>query len=501
MPLEQDKSGGFKLNLDAEMNTGMWPENFATKIPLWEDSFNVIFTELGVQKVRGSTELVSTGLGDPIRGLVQVVENEDAVAYMGDLTQLYRVNMTDQTFTVEGTGYNMAEDAGSSLWDGGTSLWDGGSTVWDAGIIQADQWSIINYGTFILATNGEDLPQINKQDLNGFVPVTGMDVTSVEIWVKRGPHVLGFNTSTASNEFVWCDADDVDTWVAAPDNLAGQLEIRELKTAIKAAVPLGGRIAVYGEDQMFVVNYLANDLVFGYQPAVNGIGAVSKHAVVPVGRMNYGLSQQGFFVTDGSQFDYIDDPQIRQWFNKNANVGQLSKVSAYHDEENNAVRWYFPFLQPANTNCVAYNYVQKNWSFIEGDRSAGDERRVMSSPIVGTETGKLLQEGVGHNNQGTAITAYATTKAMDLGNPDLVKELNSMRLGFKGTGLKFKIGWAETEDGTVNWESETNVLAGYDFMNLRTAGRWLFIEIFSDQLNDEWSAESLQLIGRAEGTR
>lgn len=168
--------------------------------------------------------------------------------------------------------------------------------------------------------------------------ISDFDVTTAEIFITRGPHILAFNTSLNDKEFIFSDADDPDTWVTASDNLAGALTIRELKSPIRAAVPLGQSIAVYGDDQMFLVSYLANDLVFGYRPALNGIGAVSKHAVVAVGRRNFGLARQGFYVTDGAQFEYIDVP-IRKWFRDNVIGSQLSKAIAFHDEKNNNVRW------------------------------------------------------------------------------------------------------------------------------------------------------------------
>jgi hypothetical protein len=331
--------------------------------------------------------------------------------------------------------------------------------------------------------------------------VSDIDVTSVGVFVNSGPHILGFNTSNSGKEFIWCDADDPDTWVTTPENLAGALQIRELESAIMAAVPLGNRIAVYGDDQLFLVSYLANQLVFGYKPALHGIGAVSKQAVVSVGRKNYGLSYQGFFVTDGASFDYIDEPAIREYFQKNSVRGQLGKTTSYHDEEHNQIRWYFPTSSSDITQGLTYNYKRGTWSIIVKDRSAGDERQILSSPISGSETGIIYREGIGNNADGGAMTAWVRSKGIDVGDADLVKELNSIRIGYKGSGLQFRIGQSETESGTITWGSYTDVDEGFDFNNLRTAGRWLYIELYSDTFNAQWEVSSMQFIGRADGTR
>lgn len=569
MPLETDKSGGFKLPLNQEISTGIHRGLFARSVPLWTLGENVIATDYGVSKAPGYDTIVDVGNG-PIRGVHQQQEGDDNVIYAGNLTNLYRI--VDSTSESVGASYSLAKDAGGSVWDSGSTAWDLGDTIFDSGVVRPSHWSIINYGTFVLATNGVDKPQIKKgvgpfvdmpggvtgifitnegsgyvvgdvltltggataevYEVNGSggitsVAITGagsgytsapegftggtgtgatftftvcdMDVNLVEIFIVRGPHILGFNTSTNGREFIFSDADDPDNWITAADNLAGALQIRELTSDIRAAVPLGSRIAVYGDDQMFLVNYLSNDLVFGYQPALNGIGAVSKKAVVPVGPRNFGLSQQGFFVTDGAQFQYIDE-DIRYWF-RDVNSTQLGKCTAYHDESNNLVVWHFPTELVSITEGVCYNYKIGAWTFLRSNKTAGQERAIFSYAVTGDENGRIYLEGSGDNAAGTAMTSFIRSKPMDIGNADRVKELDSIRIGFKGSGLQYRVGWSESENGSITWSAYKAMDEGFDFDNIRTAGRWLHVEIYSNTLNSDWELMALEFIGRIEGTR
>ena len=504
MSLEKDQSNGFTFRLDDVVNSGIYPEVFSRKIPLWEIGENVQFTELGVQKISGNSLIKDFQAGEPIRGLIQWEDGVDAYAFVGDLSKIWQHDIINNiTVDVSAVGgYNLLEDSGSSEWDAGLTTWDVGGSLWDNGILRATQWSMVNYGSFMLATNGEDAPQIQRTRGTAFEPVSGLDVSTVDIFLKFGPHVLGFNTDVSDKEFIWCDADDVDTWVAGPDNLAGQLEIRELNTSIRAAVPLAGRIAVYGEDQLFIVNYLANDLVFGYQQALDGIGAVSKQAVVSVGRFNYGLSQQGFFVTDGSTFEYIDEPAVRTWFIKNVSSGQYAKVSGWHDEENSQIRWYFPKDTAKNDYALSFNYKNKTWSFITGNFSTGQERRIAGQPLAGTEDGKLVAAGVGTNDiSSTPISSYIRTKPMDMGDARVIKELDALRVGFEGNELHYRVGVSEEEDTAITWIVDEQVNTGFDIHHLRTAGRWIHLEFYTDTLNSRWELMSAEIQGRLEGTR
>lgn len=578
MPLETDKIGGFKFAIEnQELQSSAYPGAFSRSIPLWKDTQNVQFTDLGVRKLEGYSAFAVTGNGEEIRGVYQ--QNEDArfVVYAGDLSKLYWVDVNTGTVQEKGSGFNTQKDAGGSTWDGGATTWDAGATVWDDGLIIAGHWSFRDYGTFMFATNGIDQPQMKTTNGNfasmyqgvvfvglvsagagyavndiltltggdgtgatarvlsvggagdilevgiedggtsyttpptGFTGGTGtgaslsfritdLDVQSIEIFVVRGPHILGFNTSLNDREFIWCDADDPYTWLTAPNNLAGALTIRELESPIRAAVSLGSRIAVYGDDQMFLVNYLGNELVFGYQPAINGVGAVSKKAVVAVGPRNFGLSRQGFFATDGAGFQYIDQP-IRYWFRNNIAQSQISKCAAFHDEKNNNVRWYFPTDNISANVGVSFNYEKNIWTLLTTDKTAGQERIIQNFPISGDSAGNLYRENQGETANGLPLTCFLRTKPLDLQSADLVKELDSLRVGVVGAGLQWRVGWSETENGTISWEPYFAVDDGFEFANLRTAGRWLSLEFYSNTSDASWEMFSAEIIGRIEGTR
>ena len=133
--------------------------------------------------------------------------------------------------------------------------------------------------------------------------------------------------------------------------------------------------------------------------------------------------------------------------------------------------------------------------------SAGDERRVIEAPISGTEGGVLLKEDTGNNNVSSAMLSWVRSKPMDMQNADIVKELDSIRIGFTGTGLQYRIGWSETETGAITWKPYTDIDVGFNFHNLRTAGRWLHLELYSDTLNAYWEVSDVEFIGRQEGTR
>jgi len=134
-------------------------------------------------------------------------------------------------------------------------------------------------------------------------------------------------------------------------------------------------------------------------------------------------------------------------------------------------------------------------------RTYGEERTVAGYAVTGDSSGKIYLENLTQNGAGTAITAFARSKPMDLGSADRVKEIDSIRLGYVGAGLQYRVGWSETESGAITWGPYRPMESGYPFHNVRTAGRWLHFEVYSDQLNTNWELMAMEIIGRVEGTR
>ena len=102
-----------------------------------------------------------------IRGITSIQEYDTKVIYAGDLDKIYRYKADDPTSTdgtVVGSGYNLIENSGESVWDSGASVWDGGGTTWDAGINEPSLWSFTNFGTWVIAANDINPLQIKKNN-------------------------------------------------------------------------------------------------------------------------------------------------------------------------------------------------------------------------------------------------------------------------------------------------------------------------------------------------
>ena len=144
------------------------------------------------------------------------------------------------------------------------------------------RFKVTNYGSSY--ANGNTISQASTSGsgtgLQLSLSVPDCPYTRVTALDKFGPHILAINYDKPNSEHPydvsWCDTDNPDTWVAAANNAAGSLTLREASSPLKAIVPLGENKAIYTEDQMFILQYTGAPYYFGYSTAfASGAGAVS----------------------------------------------------------------------------------------------------------------------------------------------------------------------------------------------------------------------------------
>ena len=195
------------------------------------------------------------------------------------------------------------------------------------------------------------------------------------------------------------------------------------RTAITTAPTTdANQIAVYGEKSMFLVRYIGSPLYFGYKKVLSSRGASSKSSVVALGRKHYVMSQDAFYVSDGSTFQDIDNDDVRSQVFEDFNHGQQKKIVGWHDEENTEIRWYYPTASSLENNAgVGYNYLTNIWTFYTEAKTSAISREVFTAPFSTGTDGKLFVDNVGEDADGTAITATLQTKPLDMDSEDIIK--------------------------------------------------------------------------------
>tara|TARA_R110001632_G_scaffold4213_1_gene17985 strand:- start:18 stop:980 length:963 start_codon:yes stop_codon:yes gene_type:complete len=320
--------------------------------------------------------------------------------------------------------------------------------------------------------------------------------------------MLAFNYTKGpvdySTSFAWCSADNLDDWVGTAINTAGSLLIREAETPIRCVAQLGTGLAVYTETQMFVVNYVGLPNIFGYQVALEGsVGAVSPNSVISVGRQNYGVSRDGFFVTDGSSVKMIGrESGMNQFFRDNVAQSELAQIYGFDNSKENEVVWGVPIGSASITKEIYYNYKTGQWGMRDQTISAYLDRGVFHDALSADSNGVFYSEG---NTESLANpNVFAITKAHDLNDADRIKEISAIRVGKEGEGNPtLSVGFSSTIDATPTFLQKDSFIIDDTFKSfpIRAAGRYITIKIESNGSSDNWTITNLVVQGRMEGER
>lgn len=353
----------------------------------------------------------------------------------------------------------------------------------------------------MLATNGKDYPQIDKGA--GFSSLSnGSQFSTALIFKALGPNIIAINTSVNSRGYLWCDTDDVEDWIPTASNNAGDGIFREATSDPVAAEYLGESIAVYTKEEIFIISRVGGNNVFGYRKGASGVGAISQSSVIPVDRKNYAWGPQGIYETDGINYRFIDAP-LRDFLKDDLEVNQKDKICGFHDEVNQSVVWFYPALNDGSsepTKGISYNYSNGTWTRLGYGRTSCIERNNFDYALSADVT-DVYYENNGLSNDGTAITKWVRTRAIDGGSLDYIKELDAIRIGFEGTGLQYRIGCQDQLDDAITWTSYANADVGVDFLNERVSGRFLTLELYSNTTSADWNVSGIDVYGRMGGTR
>ena len=409
------------------------------------------------------------------------------------------------TIHTAGSGYAVNDTLNQSATTGsGSGLTCTVTEVSGGGIVAVE---ITVFGSSYASGEVITLGNVSSSGSGGKIQVTVPDISydKVKIFKRQGPHMLAFNYQEGGIDFPttfsWCSADDLDDWDGSATNTAGNLQIREATGEIRCVTQLGNNLAVYTQNQMFVVSYIGLPNIFGYKPALDGVvGAVSPHSVVAVGRMNYGLSRDGFFVTDGASSKMIGrDSGINRFFRENASFTELGQVFAFDNSKENEVVWGVPLGEAKITKEIYYNYKTNQWGMRDSNISAYHDRGIFNEPLS-ANTSKFYFEGTIPTLADPAVSAV--TKAHDLNNADRIKEITALRVGKTGVGSPtVSIGFTNTIDATPTYSDNFIVDDTFKSFPVRTAGRYIHLKVESNGASDTWELTDMVIQGRFEGER
>lgn len=473
------------------ISSGLTPDRHAIMSPLWAVAQNVRFYQGKVRRLLPAAPLFIAGetVGYFNRGIHQQ-QNSDGVRWVwfaiatgGTGISAYRWYGPDPSheYTVNTAVFNDTGLAKTTQVD---------FQAWG-------DWTLINF------TAGK---------IHRYVPGVGVDFlnngpTDVVAIMKKQNQLLAIGHGIGKRQVSWTDADDITIWAAAADNLAGSLTIEELQSPIRAACRLGTQIACYSEDQMALVYWIGAPFYYGQRVALDGIGAVGKLAVCADGRLNYGVSRNGIWQTDGNEYRYIDHGLLSDYLQANVNWAQSGKIVAFRNDVTRCIEFHFPKLGSGsleNTEAWSFDPTTGGWAPVPAFTSAA-ERVALDKPLGGKNGQIFLLD----NDPATAAPLSLITKPLMIDMPDIpglhidakIDEIEIAAL--KASNVQFRLQNAVDIDGTwesTPWQAISPDLRTYRLPHL-PSGTYHRLEFGSTANNWDFDLQGFAFFGQIEGVK
>ena len=401
---------------------------------------------------------------------------------------------------------------GTDTW--GAGGWGSPSTVSNV-TLEARQWSLDNFGEKLVATvlNGGAFEWSPSTGVSTRATAISGAPTASRLSLVSTPdrHLVFFGTektigTTSSQDDLllrFSDQEDITTYQPTAENTAGSLRIAD-GSRIVAAERSRGQILVWTDTSLHGLQFIGPPFTFGLRQLGQNCGIVGIHAGVDINGVSYWMSQDSFFLYDGTVKKL--PCTVEQFIFNNINVTGAENAFAGHNGQFNEIMWFYPRTGSDQINAiVAYNYLEGTWWTGTLAITTWIDREVYDNPvateylentIANNEVISGLTDGAtqtflhetGNDADGEAIIAFVKSGVVQIGEGNEFSFVSKLipdvedQLGVLNAKLEFK----NYPNNSTAVTKTTSFSDTTDFVNLRGRGREFTVNLVSNTTGTAW---------------
>jgi hypothetical protein len=414
---------------------------------------------------------------------------------------------------------NVGPELSTSAFGWGTDTWSSGSWGTPSTVsnvtLEARQWSLDNFGQLLIATvlNGGAFEWSPTSGVSTRATAITNAPTKSRLGLVSTPdrHIIFFGTestigtSSSQDDLLlrFSNQEDRNTYQPTAENTAGSLRIAD-GSRIVAAERSRGQILVWTDTSLHGLQFIGPPFTFGLKQIGQNCGIIGSHAGLDLNGVSYWMSQDSFFLYDGSVKKL--PCTVEQFVFNNINITGSENAFAGHNGEFNEIMWFYPRTGSDQINAiVAYNYLERTWWTGTLARTTWIDREVYDNPIAteydatatannevisGLTNGasSVFLHETGNNGDGQAITAFVKSGVVQIGEGNdfafvskLIPDIEDQE-GILNAKLEFKNypNNSTSVTKTVTFEDNT------DFVSLRGRGREFTVNVVSNTTGTAW---------------
>jgi len=415
---------------------------------------------------------------------------------------------------------------GIGTWN--TSTWNtprSTSTV----TLDGRNWSFDNFGEDLIATvhKGGTFRWDTSAGLSTRAVVISAAPTNSRFNLVSMPdrHIFLFgtettigDTSTQDDLFLrFSSQEDFNTWSPTATNTAGSFRIQD-GSKIVAAVRSRNAVLVWTDNSLHALQFVGAPFTFSLVELGANCGAVGVHSAVDINGVAYWMSQNSFYLYDGTVKKI--PCSVQDYVFEDFSIANYPETYAGINSEFNEITWFYPSSDSTQIDrAVTYNYLEKTWYTSNLARTTWSDYGVYQQPyatkydassngttptVLGLTAGAttFYEHEVGFDDDGTAMTAFITSGDFDIQDG---QQMLSISRGIPD--FKDQVGEATIKLGFKAYPSESattitrNITTSTTKFDLRGRGRQANVDVRSTEVGANWRYGTLRLDVKPDGGR
>ena len=390
-------------------------------------------------------------------------------------------------------------------------------------------WSFDNFGEDLIATvhKGGTFRWDTSSGLTTRATVISQAPTTSRFNLVSMPdrHVFLFGTETTIGDATTRDdlflrfssQEDFTTWTPTATNTSGSFRIQD-GSKIVAAVRSRNAVLVWTDNSLHALQFVGAPFTFSLVELGANCGAVGVHSAVDINGVAYWMSQNSFYLYDGTVKKL--PCSVQDYVFEDFSIANYPETYAGINSEFNEITWFYPSAASTQIDrAVTYNYLEKSWHTSNLDRTTWSDYGVYQQPyatkyfpnntattptVIGLTAGAttFYEHEVGFDDDGTAMTAFITSGDFDIQDG---QQMLSISRGIPD--FKDQVGDATIKLGLKSFPSETEttisrtVNTNTTKFDLRGRGRQANVDIRSTDVGANWRYGTLRLDVKPDGGR
>ena len=320
---------------------GFAPDADPTQPGVLTDCSNIVPYASGFKGAPSPVSVGANALAAECRGAVVATKLDGSRRiFAGTQTKLYELNGTSWT----------DRSAGGGSYTGSSE----------------SRWSFCQFGDTTIASNLAD--DMQSSSSGAFAAIAGAPKAKIVVSASNN-FVLAFNTNDGTygqspDRWRCCAQGNQADWTVSVSTSANTGRLVAVEGAIQAAMTLGDYVVAYKQRAVFVGTYVGAPVVWQWNLITGGeCGAVGKEAVCDIGGAHFIVSNDNFWLFDGTRPVPLGSGINRQWFLDNSSPTYRYRTKVIYDKQNNLVRVNYPSLTSTGAcdACLVFHVGTKRW--------------------------------------------------------------------------------------------------------------------------------------------